>query len=92
MFCSRVSSLSGPCIDFDRDIPMSKSSYWPLLAYNQSKLCNLLFVKQLQLRLPHVTCLAVNPGMTSTSLARHSWLMKAAYAVLWPFSKSVVSF
>lgn len=95
MFVSfyRLSSFSGGSIDFDQDIPMSKNSYQPILAYNRSKLCNLLFVKELQRRLrsDNVKCFAVHPGMAFTGLIRHSWMVKAAYYMLWPFTRTVVS-
>ncbi|XP_065176417.1 WW domain-containing oxidoreductase-like [Sycon ciliatum] len=92
----RIASLAGcsGTVDFDRYMPLPQSNYWPLTAYIQSKLCNLLFVKELRKRMErnaaNVSVVAVHPGMTSfTALTRHSWALKAAYTLLRPFFKTV---
>ena len=59
------------------DVPLSRANYWSILAYNQSKLCNMLFAMELNRRLESrgVTCNAVHPGnMIFTRLPRSSWM------------------
>lgn len=76
------------------NLPMRKSEYWPIVAYNQSKLCNLLFTFELNRRLsPYgVFCNAVHPGnLVYTQLARHSYFCKVLFTLCRPFSKSQVS-
>ncbi|XP_028410103.1 WW domain-containing oxidoreductase-like [Dendronephthya gigantea] len=72
-------------------LPLQKSDYWSILAYNQSKLCNILFAMELNRRLASkgVTANAAHPGnMIYTSLARNSWLYWMLYLFCRPFSKS----
>jgi NAD(P)-dependent dehydrogenase (short-subunit alcohol dehydrogenase family) len=63
----------------------SERSYNPTRAYGQSKLANLLFVRELERRFEaaHVDALAAaaHPGSTRTELQRHSGLMHAIVAV-----------
>lgn len=77
---------------FDLSIlPLQKSDYYSILAYNQSKLCNLLFAFELNRRYSKfgVFCNAVHPGnLISTGLTRHSYLIKSLYLFCRPFSKS----
>ena len=64
-----------------------------MLAYNQSKLCNILFSMELNRHLASqgVTSNAVHPGnMIYTSLTRNSWLYWMLYMMCRPFSKSAV--
>ncbi|XP_065344617.1 retinol dehydrogenase 12-like [Cloeon dipterum] len=58
-------------IDFD-DMEMSKT-YKPTKAYNRSKLCNMLFTKELIKRLQGtgVVAYTVDPGMVATEATRH---------------------
>ena len=60
-------------------------SYNPTRAYAQSKLANLLFVRELQRRFEaaraNAIATAAHPGSTRTELQRHSGLMNAAVAV-----------
>ncbi|XP_057291040.1 WW domain-containing oxidoreductase-like [Hydractinia symbiolongicarpus] len=73
------------------NLPMKKSEYWSIVAYNQSKLCNLLFTFELNRRLsPYgVFCNAVHPGnLVYTQLARHSYFCKVLFTLCRPFSKS----
>ena len=76
------------------DLPLKKEEYWTILAYNQSKLCNILFSNELNRRLSSygVTSNAVHPGnMIYTSLAKNSWFYWFMYLFCRPFSKSAVS-
>ncbi|CAB3982943.1 WW domain-containing oxidoreductase [Paramuricea clavata] len=74
-----------------KKLPLQKSDYWSILAYNQSKLSNILFSMELNRRLAPqgVTSNAVHPGnMIYTSLAKNSWLYWMMYFLCRPFSKS----
>jgi len=63
----------------------SERSYNPTRAYGQSKLANLLFVRELQRRFEakraDALAAAAHPGSTRTELQRHSGLMNAIVAV-----------
>lgn len=91
---SRYPSLSSQKPVSARALVPSAVDYWPICAYNTSKLCNLLFMKQLNERYSSqgVFCNAVHPGnLISTSLGRHSFLFGALCALAWPFTRSPVS-
>uniref|UniRef100_A0A671PUW9 Si:ch211-107o10.3 n=1 Tax=Sinocyclocheilus anshuiensis TaxID=1608454 RepID=A0A671PUW9_9TELE len=68
-----VSSLAHETgkIDFD-DINLEKN-YDPLVSYRQSKLANILFTRELAVRLKGtgVTTYALHPGLIQTELGRH---------------------
>ena len=67
------------------------SKYWGMAAYNDSKLCNLLFAQELARQWPSVSVFACHPGnMVSTSISRHWWLYRLLFALVWPFTKSLV--
>jgi len=73
------------------DIPLSKDKYWSIVAYNQSKLCNLLFSMELNRRLKPkgVTCNAVHPGnLICTSLSKNSWFYWLFFLMARPFAKT----
>ena len=68
--------------------------YWGIEAYNQSKLCNMLFTVELSQRLRDkgVAVNCVHPGnMIYTSMAKRSLWAWPLYMVARPFTKSVVS-
>ncbi|KAM8947826.1 WW domain-containing oxidoreductase [Pelodytes ibericus] len=70
----------------------SKKDYWAMLAYNRSKLCNVLFSQELNRRLsPHgVTSNAVHPGnMMYSSIHRNWWGYRLLFALVRPFTKSM---
>ena len=76
------------------DVPLSKDKYWSIVAYNQSKLCNLLFSMELNRRLKSkgVTCNAVHPGnLIYTSLPKKSWFYWLLFLMARPFAKTAVS-
>ncbi|CAL8093157.1 unnamed protein product [Orchesella dallaii] len=70
----------------------SEKSYDPGAAYNQSKLANVLFTKELAERLQGtgVTVNAVHPGIVKTELGRHMGLENSIMASL--FVKPLLSF
>ena len=76
------------------DVPLSKDKYWSIVAYNQSKLCNLLFSMELNrhLKSKGVTCNAVHPGnLIYTSLPKNSWFYWLLFLMARPFAKTAVS-
>lgn len=80
-------------LDFSRLSP-SKNDYWAMLAYNRSKLCNILFSNELHRRLSPrgVTSNAVHPGnMLYSSIHRNWWVYTLLFALARPFTKSMVS-
>uniref|UniRef100_A0A5F5Q126 WW domain-containing oxidoreductase n=1 Tax=Equus caballus TaxID=9796 RepID=A0A5F5Q126_HORSE len=79
-------------LDFSRLSP-SKSDYWAMLAYNRSKLCNILFSNELHRRLSPrgVTSNAVHPGnMMYSSIHRNWWVYTLLFTLARPFTKSMV--
>lgn len=65
-----------------------------MLAYNRSKLCNILFSNELNRRLsPHgVTSNSVHPGnMIYSSIHRNWWVYTLLFTLARPFTKSMVS-
>jgi len=73
-----------------------KSSFQTFPSYAHSKLCNLLFVRELAMRWPKdkVIVTAVHPGVIMTELARdyinpHSYLASAVKALTRPVLKTV---
>lgn len=80
-------------LDFSLLSP-SKKEYWAMLAYNRSKLCNILFSNELNRRLsPHgVTSNSVHPGnMIYSSIHRNWWVYTLLFTLARPFTKSMVS-
>ncbi|KAB0406363.1 hypothetical protein E2I00_018112, partial [Balaenoptera physalus] len=80
-------------LDFSRLSP-SKNDYWAMLAYNRSKLCNILFSSELHRRMSPrgVTSNAVHPGnMMYSSLHRGWWVYTLLFTLARPFTKSMVS-
>ncbi|XP_054026100.1 WW domain-containing oxidoreductase isoform X2 [Dryobates pubescens] len=78
-------------LDFSLLSP-SKKEYWAMLAYNRSKLCNILFSNELNRRLsPHgVTSNAVHPGnMIYSSIHRNWWVYTLLFTLARPFTKSM---
>ena len=91
----RFSFLTCENIDHEYLSPQSSSRFVPMVAYNDSKLCNVLFANQLNRRLGKhkVACYSVHPGnMISTSLSRNWWFYRMLFALVRPFTKSPVSF
>lgn len=77
----------------------SESVYNPARAYEQSKLANVLFTRELAKRLEGsgVTVNALHPGIVDTELMRHMGIFSSffakifVYPLMWPFMKSAVS-
>lgn len=68
------------------------SKYWSMMAYNNAKLCNVLFAKELAQRIQHkgISVFSLHPGnLVSTSLSRNWWLIRILFAFVRPFTKSL---
>ena len=66
------------------DLLWEKKAYDEVKAYGQSKLCNVLFTKELHRRLADdgITAYAVHPGNVATDLMRHSSLLTFFYPIM----------
>ncbi|XP_049815412.1 WW domain-containing oxidoreductase isoform X2 [Schistocerca nitens] len=72
--------------------PSSGSHYWSLMAYNHSKLCNILFANELARRcLDKGVCVnSLHPGnLVSSDLPRHWWFYRLLFTLVRPFTKSL---
>jgi NAD(P)-dependent dehydrogenase (short-subunit alcohol dehydrogenase family) len=66
------SSLSAYGVHIDFNNLQSELKYSPMGAYNQSKLCNVLFANELGRLEPELTSVAVQPGFGLTRLQRYT--------------------
>lgn len=88
----RFSTLNVNNITKDYLSPSLKSSFTSITAYNNSKLCNILTVVEMQRRFGErgICCFAVHPGnVISTNLSRNWWLYRVLFAIVRPYSKSL---
>ncbi|VEN49787.1 unnamed protein product [Callosobruchus maculatus] len=72
--------------------PDAPSKYWDMMAYNNSKLCNVLFARKLakNLQTSGISVFSCHPGnMVSSKLARNWWLYRLLFALVRPFTKSL---
>ncbi|KAJ8921164.1 hypothetical protein NQ315_013636 [Exocentrus adspersus] len=72
--------------------PDAASKYWDMMAYNNSKLCNVLFARQLakNCQTSGISVFSLHPGnMVSTKLSRNWWLYRILFAIVRPFTKSL---
>lgn len=93
-FIFRFSSLNRSNIKEEKLNPTTPRGYWDMMAYNNSKLCNILFGMELQRlwRPRGVDVFTVHPGnMVNTSLQKHSCFLRLVYAIVRPFTKSLVN-
>lgn len=89
----RFSSLSNS--NFSRDFfsPKTDSNFSSMRAYNDTKLCNVLFAMENNRRFAsrNVFTNSLHPGnMMSTNLSRNWWVYRLAFALVRPFTKSAV--
>ncbi|CAL4150922.1 unnamed protein product, partial [Meganyctiphanes norvegica] len=88
----RFATLDVTNITKDFLSPSLESYFTSILAYNNSKLCNILSVVEMQRRFGErgICCFAVHPGnVISTGLSRNWWLYRLLFAVVRPYSKSL---
>ncbi|KAF7275804.1 WW domain-containing oxidoreductase [Rhynchophorus ferrugineus] len=88
----RFANLTASNLDPLALSPETWRHYWNMTAYNNSKLCNVLFARQLAKNLQGkgISVFSLHPGnMVSTGLSRHWWLYRLLFAVVRPFTKSL---
>ncbi|XP_066928479.1 retinol dehydrogenase 11-like [Clytia hemisphaerica] len=74
-----------------QDLLWKENKYSDGYAYNQSKLCNILFTKELHKRLADtdITTYAVHPGVVNTDLTRHyprlEYVLKIGYPYIFKY-------
>lgn len=72
--------------------PDSPKNYWDVMAYNNSKLCNILFARQLAINLQEdgISVFSLHPGnLISTNISRNWWIYRILFAIVRPFTKSL---
>lgn len=75
----RFGNIHFPLLDSRKDLVVGESTWSNFKAYCNSKLCNVLFTRELADRLEGsgVTCYTLHPGVIHTELARNmSWWMQ----------------
>ncbi|CAG2112855.1 unnamed protein product [Medioppia subpectinata] len=88
----RFSTMSIETFSQEWVSPSTARNFVSMMAYNDSKLCNVLFSNELNRRLSShgVVSNACHPGnMISTGISRNWWLMRTLFAVVRPFTKSL---
>lgn len=86
---SEVHRLGASVFDLS-DLQLTQG-FTPIKAYGVSKLCNIMFTRELSKRLEDdgIIANALHPGAVSTKLAEEaSWLMKLFYFIGTPFMRS----
>ncbi|PSN49771.1 WW domain-containing oxidoreductase [Blattella germanica] len=86
------SNINGSTISQTILSPLSATHYWSMMAYNNSKLCNLLFGLELARRWEDKGIIVniLHPGnMVSSHLSRNWWLYRLLFAIVRPFTKSL---
>lgn len=90
----RSSNLSVDTLSMEKLSPVCASQYSALYAYNNSKLCNVIFSRVIDCRLKDkgVRSNSLHPGnLVSTQLSRSWWVYRLLFGLLRPFTKSLVS-
>lgn len=85
-----VSSVVHAYGKINRDDLLSEKSYSSLAAYNQSKLANVLFTRELAKRLhgTNVTANSLHPGVVATELFRNAGYLNCATTFCQMFIKT----
>lgn len=89
----RFSKLSSKTISPTTLSPNAKK-YWDVMAYNNAKLCNVLFAQELARRWQQqgILVFSLHPGnFVATNISKNWWFYRAFFTLLRPFTKSVVS-
>ncbi|XP_055713158.1 WW domain-containing oxidoreductase [Phlebotomus papatasi] len=76
----------------EHHLSVSDAKYSSMMAYNNSKLCNVLFARELGKRWQNrgISVFACHPGnLVSTNISRHWWLFRLFFAIVRPFTKSL---
>jgi WW domain-containing oxidoreductase len=73
-------------------LSVNSCKYWAMTAYNNAKLCNVLFACELSRRWQSrgISVFALHPGnLVSTRLQRHWWFYRVLFGVVRVFTKSL---
>ncbi|XP_055609815.1 WW domain-containing oxidoreductase [Uranotaenia lowii] len=76
----------------ESDLSPLPNKYWSMVAYNNAKLCNVLFAAELTKRLKSkgISVFSLHPGnMVSSQLARNWWFYRLLFTIVRPFTKSL---
>lgn len=76
----------------ESELSPSPNKFWSMLAYNNAKLCNVLFAFELARRWQNrgICVFALHPGnMVSSHLSRNWWWYRLLFAIVRPFTKSL---
>ncbi|XP_075212435.1 WW domain-containing oxidoreductase isoform X2 [Lycorma delicatula] len=87
----RYTNLSADTVSENVLSPTS-SSYWSMMAYNNSKLCNILFANKLAQKWQSkgICVYSLHPGnLISSYLSRYWWPYRLFFALVRPFTKSL---
>nr|XP_018909489.1 PREDICTED: WW domain-containing oxidoreductase [Bemisia tabaci] len=88
----RFSLLSEDSIDEETLTPLDGSKFWSMIAYNNVKLCNVLFASELACRLYSygVSVFSCHPGnLVYTNIFRYYWVYWLLSFLVRPFTKSL---
>lgn len=92
-FYFRFANLTPETVSFATLSPDNASKYWDMMAYNNAKLCNVLFSQELAKRWQHkgVSIFSLHPGnMVFSNISKTWWLYRLAFTLVRPFTKSLV--
>ncbi|XP_053677719.1 WW domain-containing oxidoreductase [Anopheles nili] len=87
----RMSSLPVSGLS-ESDLCPQHHKFWSMMAYNNSKLCNVLFAFELAKRWKPrgISVFVLHPGnMVSSSLSRNWWFYRFLFGLVRPFTKSL---
>ncbi|RZF33091.1 hypothetical protein LSTR_LSTR009820 [Laodelphax striatellus] len=88
----KFANLKLDSLDENALSPSSASWYWGMMAYNNSKLCNVLFANELAERwkTKGICVYSLHPGnMVSSYISRNWWFYRVLFAFVRPFTKSL---
>ncbi|XP_060929037.1 dehydrogenase/reductase SDR family member 13b.1 [Limanda limanda] len=83
----RFGNIDFPLLDSEKDLVSGQSTWYNIQAYCSSKLCNVLFTRELANRLEgtRVTCYTLHPGVIYTEILRSMSLWQQL--LIMPFAK-----
>lgn len=90
----RFSTLSAASISEEWFCPKPQD-YWSMMAYNDSKLCNILIAAELAQKWASrgIAVFSLHPGnLVSSNLSRNWCPYRLLFTLVRPFTKSLVSF
>ncbi|CAB0001054.1 unnamed protein product [Nesidiocoris tenuis] len=88
----RYSTLTSSTMSEDTLTPKSSSSYWSMMAYNHSKLLNVIFAGKLSEKWASkgIAVFSLHPGnLIYTNISRYWWFYRFLFTIVRPFTKSL---